>query len=142
MIKEYLEITKKQIKKYYILIIVGILYLLFFKLFLPHRSNCIFKNITGLPCPGCGLTRSFLSLFKFDIKSAFYYHPLFWLIIIIGFVVFYSERPRLGKIAKSKWFWIIIAILFTVVYIIRFKYVFPSPPMDYDPDNLINKFFR
>ncbi|MGC4046043.1 MAG: DUF2752 domain-containing protein [Armatimonas sp.] len=37
---------------------------------------CAFKNLTGLPCPGCGLTRSFVCLGHGHIAEAFHYHIL------------------------------------------------------------------
>ncbi|MDR2157132.1 MAG: DUF2752 domain-containing protein [Clostridiales Family XIII bacterium] len=39
--------------------------------------GCPFKLITGIPCPGCGMTRAFLSAAQLDFRSAFAYHPLF-----------------------------------------------------------------
>src|SRR5215471_21327843 len=35
-----------------------------------YFTLCGFKNLTGLPCPGCGLTHSFCALAKGDIGSA------------------------------------------------------------------------
>jgi hypothetical protein len=39
-------------------------------------SLCPFLNITGIPCPLCGLTRSFSSLLRGDVVEAFWYHPV------------------------------------------------------------------
>lgn len=39
-------------------------------------SICLFKALFHIPCPGCGLTRSFFSLMSLDFKSAFYYNAL------------------------------------------------------------------
>ena len=42
---------------------------------------CFFHRETGLPCPGCGLTRSWAALVHLDLAAAFRYHlfgpPLF-----------------------------------------------------------------
>jgi Protein of unknown function (DUF2752) len=35
-----------------------------------YFTSCGFKNITGLPCPGCGLTHSFCALAKGNIVDA------------------------------------------------------------------------
>lgn len=35
---------------------------------------CIFKNITGHDCPGCGLTRSFLYIARGDFTRSLNYH--------------------------------------------------------------------
>src|SRR4051794_22012477 len=39
-------------------------------------SLCPFKVLTGLPCPGCGLTRSTVALLHGDLSTSLYFHPL------------------------------------------------------------------
>ncbi len=39
-------------------------------------SVCPFFNATGLPCPGCGLTRSFVCLGHGHLRESFAWHPL------------------------------------------------------------------
>jgi hypothetical protein len=39
-------------------------------------SLCPFKVITGLPCPGCGLTRSVVALLHGELMTSVYFHPL------------------------------------------------------------------
>lgn len=41
-----------------------------------YFTVCGFKNMTGLPCPGCGLTHSFCALGKGDLPSAFAFNAL------------------------------------------------------------------
>lgn len=36
---------------------------------------CLFRNITGLPCPGCGMTRAFLFLGHGDFYEAIRLNP-------------------------------------------------------------------
>ncbi len=52
-----------------------------------YFTICGFKNFTGLPCPGCGLTHSFCAIGKGDIITAFVYNilgpPLFLLLLSI-----------------------------------------------------------
>lgn len=38
---------------------------------------CIFHKITGLYCPGCGITRAFFALLELDITKAFHENALF-----------------------------------------------------------------
>lgn len=59
--------------------------------------NCVFKKFFKITCPGCGMTRAYLSLFKGDIKSAFYYNPMFWSVPILFWGVL-----RNGKITGKK----------------------------------------
>ncbi|MFN8635714.1 MAG: DUF2752 domain-containing protein [Chloroflexota bacterium] len=39
-------------------------------------SFCPFKVLTGLPCPGCGLTRGTVALLHGDLATSFHFHPL------------------------------------------------------------------
>src|SRR5262245_57656798 len=41
-----------------------------------YFTICAFKNFTGLPCPGCGLTHSFCALGKGDVVGAFVFNAL------------------------------------------------------------------
>lgn len=41
-----------------------------------YFTVCGFKNMTGLPCPGCGLTHSFCALAKGDLATAFAFNAL------------------------------------------------------------------
>jgi hypothetical protein len=41
-----------------------------------HAPLCPFHALTGLPCPGCGLTRCALALWHGSPCLAFRYHPL------------------------------------------------------------------
>jgi len=43
-------------------------------------SVCPFYNLTGLPCPGCGLTRAFVCLGHGQWHESLHWHPLGWLI--------------------------------------------------------------
>ena len=58
---------------------------------LPGRSGqighlpsiCPFYNLTGLPCPGCGLTRAFVCLGHGQWRDSLHWHPLGGLIYLI-----------------------------------------------------------
>ena len=52
---------------------------------------CLFKIVTGLPCPGCGLTRAFSAVMHGDMKSAFFFHPLFWLVPVAALLFVISR---------------------------------------------------
>lgn len=48
-------------------------------------SFCLLRNTTGIPCPGCGLTRSVVHAVRGDWKGSFQYHRMGP--IIVGFIV-------------------------------------------------------
>jgi hypothetical protein len=67
--------------KYPIIIIVmvlGYIFLYFTDFPLRERSFsvCIFKNITGIPCPACGSTRATICLLHGNVKEALLLNPL------------------------------------------------------------------
>ncbi len=52
-----------------------------------YFTVCGFKNFTGLPCPGCGLTHSFCALGKGEVTDALGFNllgpPLFLVLVLI-----------------------------------------------------------
>lgn len=59
--------------------------------------ECIFLSLTGLPCPGCGMTRALLSAVTLNFKSAFSYHFMFWSVPILYICYLFD-----GRLFKSK----------------------------------------
>jgi hypothetical protein len=43
--------------------------------YLPRVSLCSFHFITGIPCPGCGMTRAFLTIGQLKMKEAIALNP-------------------------------------------------------------------
>jgi hypothetical protein len=41
-----------------------------------HVTLCVFKHMTGVPCPSCGVTRSLLSILHGNIQEALWINPL------------------------------------------------------------------
>ena len=42
---------------------------------------CFFSYVFDLHCPGCGLTRAFIEILRFNFISAWIYNPLIYIII-------------------------------------------------------------
>ncbi|WP_028980589.1 DUF2752 domain-containing protein [Sporocytophaga myxococcoides] len=62
-----------------------------------HFTLCIFKRITGIPCPGCGMGRATLELMKGDFAEAFLYNILsipFSILIIISLIWMFVDLFR------------------------------------------------
>ncbi len=52
-----------------------------FQVFATHAhveglTLCLFKNVTGFPCPSCGVTRSLLMFISADFQKGFLLNPL------------------------------------------------------------------
>jgi Protein of unknown function (DUF2752) len=42
----------------------------------PRLPGCLFRELTGLPCPTCGTTRAALALARLDLSGAIAFNPL------------------------------------------------------------------
>ena len=80
--------------------------------------SCRFKNLTGLSCPTCGMTRSFQSLVRLEWIHAFRYHllgPVIYLSVVamgikvsLELILRKPVRPSL----QEPWVRIFLMILF------------------------------
>jgi hypothetical protein len=61
-------------------------------------SLCWFYNVTGLPCPGCGMTRSLASISHLHLGEAVRYHPfglvLYPLLVVLTAASLAGEARR------------------------------------------------
>lgn len=78
--------------------------------------GCPIKFITGISCMGCGMTRAWLSVLHLDFKSAFYYHPAFWLPPLV-LIFWYLKNKKI--INNYKFFMFTAIITFVIIYFVR-----------------------
>jgi hypothetical protein len=68
-----------------------------------YFTLCGFRNMTGLPCPGCGLTHSFCALAKGSFGDAFAFNllgpPSFILLILLWVRSIAVLRSRMRPVA-------------------------------------------
>ena len=91
-------------------------------------SICPFNNTTGLPCPGCGLTRSFVSLGHGDLSQSLMWHPLGPL--LFGAILLYLVVSIMGKHFPAHWqrpFGALTLLTFAAFWVLRLSGVFPLP---------------
>ena len=118
-----------------ILTIILILYsvLFHFGIVIP----CVFHELTGLYCPGCGVTRMIFSLLKLDFYQAFRYNILvflfipFILVCVIDFIIkkLNNKSDYLYQNIDDK-VWIILLIITLLFGVVRnipiFDYLIPT----------------
>jgi len=98
---------------------------------------CALNLVTGISCPGCGNTRSFIALLHGDIYQAIRYNALF-LLLAPFFLVYFTIKTKSYIIGRKKdltdriplvvyILLIIITILFGIIRNISyFKYLLPT----------------
>lgn len=81
-----------KLKRYAYLRIV--FYILFFAAFAAislktseKMTFCVFYNILGLKCPGCGTTRAFVRALHSDVSGAFALNPMFVTLLLPAFLI-------------------------------------------------------
>lgn len=132
---------KKDLIAYIIFVVVVLI-----NVFVPDsvfRTTCPIRLTLGVPCPGCGITRAFIEVFKGNILEANKYHP-FWLPIIFLFVAFviiryFTKEDKQKKLYKAlEIAVIVVGLLMIAFYIYRMITVFPdAEPMVMDDRGLI-----
>ncbi len=78
--------------------------------------GCPLRQLFGIKCPMCGMTRAFLRLLRLDFRGAFSLHPLWPLALVLLplYLILELRRTGSGKIPGM----ILIAAL-VVTFVIR-----------------------
>ena len=134
------QIVKDVLELKWAIICLAIYYMFTHEVFLTF---CPMVILTGLPCPGCGLTRSIIYLLtgQFDRSFAFSPFAIFWILLGIWFVY---ERYVEGKKVKGIYPLIgCLCVAMIAYYVYRMYTVFPfAPPMIYREDNVLNNLLK
>ena len=101
---------------------IGALYALFVH-FTGFGIPCPIYAITGLQCPGCGISRMFLALLHLDFSAAFHYNPvvlcLLPLMVLVGvrkiylYIRYGKRKDRFSDILI--WVMVFALVLFGVL---------------------------
>ncbi|MDH3718592.1 MAG: DUF2752 domain-containing protein [Planctomycetota bacterium] len=68
----------------------------------PLPAACVWKSMWGMNCPGCGLTRSVVSLMHADPGAAWRYNPAGWLIFAIAIYQIPFRAVQLWRLARGQ----------------------------------------
>ncbi|MCG8571697.1 MAG: DUF2752 domain-containing protein [Spirochaetes bacterium] len=120
----------------------------------PKLSICYLINLTHLPCPFCGLTRSFSFISHGELQKAFYYNwsiilwaPLFFISWVIQFLPLTLKkrsehflRKHLKLINLLFYLFLTIIIGYGIIRIVDSIYHFWNIP-DVVPEKTLRKYF-
>lgn len=120
---------KSNFKSIIILCTIGILAII---IFLKYDIGipCIFFELTGLYCPGCGATRAVFSLIKLHPYQAFRYNALIIILLLPAVIYLLYRYVFKGKKKIPNWIWYVLLIITVLFGILRnisfFSYLAPT----------------
>lgn len=92
---------------------------------------CLFRTTTGIPCPGCGLTRSVEAIWRGDWRASLRFHPAGLpaftglIVVLLGsavYLVWPGARPwidRVLRVAGSQKVAISVLVFLLTLWLVR-----------------------
>lgn len=100
----------------------------------PHGPwGCLFKAVTHLPCPSCGMTRAFIALGHGDICSAIFLNPssilvysFAWIGLFLAFlqIIYGKKFIRIAWTKSEKVLFPLILVLMSCTWVYKLIYHF------------------
>jgi len=114
-----------------LVIVTGYGYLLLTSFPSSEESICVFKRVTTVPCPGCGMGRSTWSLLRGEIADSLFYHPLgivfnvFMLVAMIWALHdLIKNKDHLIKTLKRPWPGYSLILLIIVILVVWIRNIY------------------
>lgn len=93
----------------------------------PHAVVCMFRRLTGMPCPSCGLTRGVMAVARGDLARGLAFNPLlltalFLFLAATALRLVAGRAPRLGLTPRERRVAFAFALLLLAanwVYVLR-----------------------
>lgn len=85
-----------EVRKLSFVVILGVLYYIFVSvtgIYIP----CVFREVTGLKCPGCGISHMLVAILKFDFVAAFKHNCMLFVMLPFASVLFFLSEYRYVK---------------------------------------------
>lgn len=85
-------------------VLIGAGALLYLTLWLPATGlglPCVFHELTGLYCPGCGITRAAVSLLQLDFAQAFRFNPLLFFLFPFFAAYLITHKAKMNRTSHA-----------------------------------------
>ena len=109
----------KVVKAFAVLLMAGSLYVCFY-MATGRGIPCIFHLLTGLQCPGCGITRMCGALIRLDFATAWESNPAILILIpagcLLGGYTVWSYI-RTGGLPQEHWYNVLMGMMIGVLVI-------------------------
>lgn len=133
-IKSVVKSHKKKIITASVLLLIGFCYYLLITL-TPLSIPCVFNKLTGLACPGCGITHALYKLISLDFIGAIKENLgitaliIIWLVYALIYLIFrFPSMKKNGKTFNAViWSCVVLLILFAIIRNLPFcSFLLPS----------------
>lgn len=64
--------------------------------------GCPIRTVTGVPCPGCGLSRALAAVLRLDFAAAFAQNPMIFVLPPVFLYVLFGKKPLLGSKTRER----------------------------------------
>lgn len=92
---------------------------------------CVFKTVTGYPCPTCGSTRLAVNLLRLDIIAAFLCNPLVFLaglvfLVWVGYGLYMAVSGRKIQVSLTNREGLVLRLGLAILFILNWLYLLLS----------------
>jgi cytochrome bd-type quinol oxidase subunit 2 len=106
-------------------------------------TACLLSSTTGLPCPGCGMTRSVFALLRGDLAASVHFHPLLIPFIAVFAIYFFLWLTRERVPRRASAMLGVFAVVLAGTYAVRMATMFPNiAPMQLNHSSILLRIFR
>lgn len=91
---------------------------------------CPVMRLYGIPCPGCGLTKSVIFLYQGDIAASIGFHAfgivivaILFLMLLLAIIDWIGDHSLFDKFAEFTLLWQIITVGFIIQYAVRIYFI-------------------
>lgn len=81
--------------------------------------GCPLQHFTGIPCPGCGMSRALFALPRLDFGAALRCHPMIYVLPPVVLYTLFGKKPLLGSKTRERVLLWGTLVLWAAVWIVR-----------------------
>ncbi|MBP3849362.1 MAG: DUF2752 domain-containing protein [Prevotella sp.] len=90
------------------------------------ESLCPSMRLWHFPCPGCGITKSIIFLYRGELQISFSYHPFgivlaitLVLLLFAGMVDWLNHTDLFCRLLEMRWLWQVLAVAVFVMWVVN-----------------------
>lgn len=88
-----------------------------------HMIPCLYKKIFGVECPGCGMQRAIIALFKGNFQDSFsLYPPLIFVLSLLVLLAIHLKFNLKHGANILKWLFILNVFIIVLNFIYKMNY--------------------